>query len=264
MEEKRSMNKSLVVVSLLLLSVVAVLIVLFVLRPADHRDTIVLPTVQPDLPHDSVIDVPAEHGFMQINPENVLLVLDTLNPPGYYFQSYRIQVSSGRTVSEKNVKLWVNRELIHAEVYDERGTKSVFSDGRVAWIWYSNDLNPVSITLEDGFLLEDLIGLPNFDYRSKMIAADRLDGGYGYQEDAFQQYLYIHTRDAENVVSEYRFSLESGLLCSCRTTEDDALVYDVVETEFERLVYGDQAFDGRFCLPDGTVPFTVETRMLQP
>lgn len=264
MEEKRSINKSLVVVSLLLLSVVAILIVMFVLRPSEKRDGIILPGPQGSLHHEQIIGVPSDSGFIQIDNDNVLVALETLKKPEYYHQVFRIQISSGKSTASKTIELWVNGPWIHAEVFDEHEKKSIFTDLNEAWIWYDSDLRPISVRLSEDILLEDLIGLPNFDYQTQMSQAERLECGYGYDEAEFLQYLYVTTQDTDQTASEYRFSLDSGLLCSCKTIEDDTCVYDVKQVAFERLVYGDQAFEGRFCLPDGTVPFTAETRMLQP
>ena len=264
MEEKRSMNKSLMVVSLLLLSVVAVLIVLFVFRPTEKHEGIQLPASQSDPGYEGITEMPMVDNFVQIDRENVISVLESLERPEYYHQTYDIQIGSGRNFTVRHLELWVNGPWIHAEIRDEIGVKSIFTDGQIAWIWHERDLTPMSFQLSEDLLLEDLLGLPNFDYQNKLKQSERLESGYAYDEEAQLQYIYVRTQNQKDSISEYRFSLESGLLYSCEAQEGTLRVYNVIEKSFDRLAYGDQAFDGRFCLPDGTVPFTAETRMLQP
>ena len=264
MEEKRSFNKSLMVVSLLLLSVVAVLIVLFVLRPTEERDGIVLPGVYTENPSTVVETVLPADEFLQVDRNNVTDALRAMDQPEYYHQTYQIQFGSGRSMLEKVVDIWVNGTWIHAEVHDDFGTKSVFTDGNTAWIWYNQDINPISVQLDETLLLEDLIGIPNFDYLTYISKADRLECGYGFREDDLLQYLFVNLWNSKNETSEYWFSLSSGLMYSCQTIEFGQQVYAVTQVAFERLALGDQAFQGRFCLPDGTVPFPTEKRMLQP
>ena len=81
MEEKRLSNKSLVAFSLLLLSVVAGVILLFVMRPAVEREGIVLPDPvvenTQELPQSSQMQT----DFLTIDPNNVVDVLSSLEAP---------------------------------------------------------------------------------------------------------------------------------------------------------------------------------------
>ena len=264
MEEKRSFNKSLMVVSLLLLSLVAALILLFVLRPAEEWEGIILPGPQSETLSEQPQNHVSSGSFLELNTENVIRVLDSLEKPEFYHQIYSVTVHSGNTASTKQVEIWVNGSWIHSEIRDGKSVKSIFTDGNEAWIWYDLDLNPVKFQLTEKLLLEDLLGLPNFDYREKIRSAKLFDAGYATREEDLLQYVYVTVSEAEAVSFEYRFALNNGLMFSCTATEDYLVTYEVQQTGFEQLAYGDQAFDGRFCLPDGTVPFTAETRMLQP
>ena len=264
MEEKRTSNKSLMAVSLLLLSVVAILIVLFVLRPTEAREGIVLPDPQTEPAQEQVQQQPNAGGFLELNAENVIRVLDSLNKPEYYRQTFSVTVDSGKTASERIVEIWVNGSWIHGEVRDGSSVKSVFSDGTEAWIWYNHDLQPAVFPLSQNLLLEDLLGIPNFDYQNTLRKAELLDAGYAYREEDLLQYVYVQTTAPSAAEWEFRFALDTGLLYSCSVSERNLKTYSVEQTAFEQLAYGDQAFEGRFCLPDGTVPFTEETRMLLP
>lgn len=264
MEEKKSLNKSVVVVSLLLLLVVAGLLVLFVMRPSEQREGIVLPGPQTELSQGQPVEPQAADNFLEINTENLVTALRSLQKPEYYHQVYAVTVSSGKYASTKTVELWVNGSWTHAEVSDDHSTKSIFTDGHEAWIWYTQDSTPVSVQLGENLLLEDLLGIPNFDYQVTMEQARLVSAGYDVQEGDFTPYIFAETEEVDSVTSQYRFALDSGLLLRCSVMEGELLVYEVVQTAFDRLAFGDQSFAGRFCLPDGTVPFTVETRMLQP
>ena len=263
MEKKQTRNKPVIAVSLLLLFVVAALLVLFAMRPADQREGIVLPDPQKE---DAEIEQFEEQlpagDFVEINTDNVVTVLRSLEKPEFYHQVYVVTINSEKKSSARTVELWVNGTWTHAEISDGRAVKSVFTDGSTAWIWYSSDLNAVPIQLGDSLLPEDLLGIPNFDYQTSMEHAELQDAGYGLGENK-EQYIFAQTEE-NDCTMRYRFSLDSGLLLQCTATERETVVYEVVQTAFDRLAYGDQSFEGRFCLPDGTVPFTSETRMLQP
>ena len=264
MEEKRTSNKSLWVVSLLLLSIVIALIAMFVLRPMEEREGIILPDISIDPSQSQVAEEFSSSGFLQIDTKNILPVLDSLKKPEYYHQIYTVTTSSGRSSSTKTVELWVNGSWIHAEVHDGRNIKSIFTDGMEAWFWYDHDLVPAAVTLGSDILLEDLLGIPNFNYQIQMRKSVIKDAGYAYFEDEFLQYIYVLSNTKSEAGVEYLFAVDNGLLYRCHAVENDLLVYEVLQIEFEQLAYGDQAFDGRFCLPDGSVPFTEETRMLLP
>ena len=48
------------------------------------------------------------------------------------------------------------------------------------------------------------------------------------------------------------------------TLEQSRQVYEIRQEEVSILAAGDQAVANRFCLPDGTEPFTAGTEMPQP
>ena len=206
MEEKRTSNKSLMAVSLLLLSVVAILIVLFVLRPTEAREGIVLPDPQTEPAQEQVQQQPNAGGFLELNAENVIRVLDSLNKPEYYRQTFSVTVDSGKTASERIVEIWVNGSWIHGEVRDGSSVKSVFSDGTEAWIWYNHDLQPAVFPLSQNLLLEDLLGIPNFDYQNTLRKAELLDAGYAYREEDLLQYVYVQTTAPSAAEWEFRFA----------------------------------------------------------
>ena len=264
MEEKRTSNKSLWVVSLLLLSVVIALIVMFALRPIEEREGIILPEINIDPAQDQVTEEFTASGFLQIDADNIIAVLDSLKKPEYYHQTYEVVTASGRSSSIRTVEIWVNGPWIHAEVSDERTVKSIFTDGEQAWIWYDQDLIPAAVTLNSDVLLEDLLGIPNFDYQVQMEKSVILDAGYAHLEENLLQYIFVLSDAGQAKELEYWFAIDTGLLYRCSGVEDEIIVYDVRQTTFEQLAYGDQAFEGRFCLPDGTVPFSTEVRMLLP
>jgi len=264
MEEKRLSNKSLVAVSLLLLSVVAGVILLFVMRPAVERDGIVLPDPVVENTQELPQSTQLQADFLTIDPNNVVDVLASLEAPEFFHQTYQVQINSGRTSSVRTVEIWVNGSWIHAEIHDGRRVKSVFTDGSEAWVWYDHDLTPDLFVLHDDLLLEDLLGLPNFDFQTMIAQAERTEAGYAVDPDTLLQYIYVHTGSDPDHETEYRFSLDTGLLFSNVVSENERQVYEVLQTAFDRLAYGDQAFEGRFCLPSGVVPFAIEARMPQP
>ena len=58
--------------------------------------------------------------------------------------------------------------------------------------------------------------------------------------------------------------MHSGLLYQSDILEQSRQVYEVRQDEVSILAPGDQAFTGRFCLPDGRDPFTAKTETPLP
>lgn len=261
MEERKS-NRPIFIVSMALIAVVAILVAVFLLRPASNQDGIVLPDPQQDSIPDQQPQTEAESGFLVLNTGNVVSALEALTKPQYYHQSFTVIVTAGRYTASKQADVWVNGGLIHAEIRSGTQTKSLLSDGETVWIWYDTDLQPICLTLEATVTLEDLLGLPSFDFLESLRNAEIVDASYELLEEE-QRCVYVCTQN-DIQVNRYWIDLDSGLLCRSDVLEDSTLVYEVNQTDFDRLAPGDQAFTGRFCLPDGTEPFTVEREMRQP
>lgn len=262
MEGKKN-NRAILVVTLSLVAVMAVLLVVFMLRSHQGQEGIVLPTAQQDPVTDQRPESETKADFLELTTGNVVSALRSLSRPQYYHQSFEVTLFGASFQSAHEVELWYNGGLIHAEVRKRNQVKSVFTDGETVWIWYDSDLAPISLTLDSSVTLEDLLGLPAFDYLDTLDKETIVDASYEAPDGDGKKLVFVCTKDALTA-RRYWIDLESGLLCQSDVLEDSQQVYLMTQTAFDRLAPGDQAFSGRFCLPDGSEPFIVEREMQQP
>lgn len=260
MEEQKN-NKPIAVVSLAVVAVMAILVLVFLLRPSSDKQGILLPDPQQDAIAEQRPQTSVETEFLELTTENVLQVLQSLNSPGYYHQKFEVVLNTGRRSMTKQVDVWVNDGLLHGEIRTGNQLKSLLTDGNTAWIWYDSDLNPVAVELNPTVTMEDLIGLPAFDFLRTLAEGNIVDAAY--EQETNEKYVFVCTQE-EARADRYWIDLQTGLLNRYDVLENSEQIYTVTQTDFDRLAPGDQAFAGRFCLPDGTEPFTVERQMLQP
>lgn len=257
MEQKKTANASVLVVSVCLILVVVVLVALFVMsQPNQAQEGIVLPTDQAETVLDPVPEQGGEDDFIQVTTDNVVPMLRSLQRPNYYSQCYEVVVGADAVQASRSVELWVSGELVHAEIYDGRKVKTILTDGTTAWLWYDVDLTPVSVALEGTITAEDLFGLPGFDYLLHLQQNPVVDADYLLLDEAQTQCIYVCAQSGESETERYWINLENGLLYKADALENSQLIYEVKQTYCAMLAAGDEIFYGKFLLPDGTDPFT--------
>lgn len=262
--EERNNNRAIVAVSLSLIFVVVLLIILFLLSPDDKQEGIVLPDHTGESVSAQAPPTEANSGFVQITTENVFQALQGMQRPEYYHQLYTVSVGNETRQIIRSVELWNNGQLLHAEISDARQIKSILTDGTDVWMWYEHDLKPVCITLTETLSVEDLLGLPAFDYLETLKNGTIVTAEYQVSEQDQQQSVYVCVQNDRNCSNRYWIDLETGLLSCADTLEQSIQVYRVMQQEFSMLAQGDEAFSGRFCLPDGTEPFPIKRERLLP
>jgi len=263
MEQKR-MNSSILLVSLSLILVVLLLVGAFLMGQSDQQpEGIMLPDVQPEPVVDTAPEEEASEDTIRVTTENVTDMLRSLQRPAHYNQCYDVIVGVDGAHTVKTVELWVSGSLIHAEVRDLQMVKTILSDGETAWIWYDVDPNPISVTLQDA-TVEDLLGLPGFDYLQILERNPVLDADYLVLDEQNTLCMFVCTQIGENETDRWWINLDNGLLYQGDALENSRLVYEIKQTYFAALAEGDESFTGKFTLPDGTMPFTAAARTLQP
>lgn len=261
MNRDRRSYKPLLAVSI---AVILVLVILFAFllenKSGTDRESIVLP----DPPSEVSSQKPAEQlpadDFVQVSADNVLSVLQNMSRPSSYHQVYSVTVGADETQSFRQVELWINGSLIHAEIFDGVRTKTVLTDGAAAYLWYDGDTEALSVPLGADVLPEDLLGLLSPDYLLSLAPEQITDADFLVLEDPQQvQCIYVCSQDAEYVTSRYWIDLDTGLLYKADVLELSKQVYVLKQDSFEQLAAEDEAFADRFTLPDGSVPlFTAE------
>ena len=259
MEGKRSADKPVLVVSLSLLLVLVLLVAFFVTsQPSQDQDVIVLPSPQTETMVGSAPQQQDQDDFVQVTTDNVVTVLESLQELSYYNQCYEVTVGLDEVRTTREVELWVSGSVIHAEIRDGQKVKSVLTDGKQAWLWYDVDPNPVCVTLGNGVMAEDLLGLPGFDYLLTLRQTPVVDADYLVLDDSHTQCIYVCAQPNETESLRYWINLENGLLYRTDALEQSRLIYEVNQSYYALLAEGDESFTGKFVLPDGSEPFTAE------
>lgn len=202
--------------------------------------------------------------FVTVTNENVATVLQTLSRPAAYHQTYSVSVGREGKQGATQVELWVNSGLLHAEVAAGQQIRSLITDGTSVYLWYSDTPGYLTFELDEHLTVADILGLPDFDAYLHIPTEDVVDSGYLLLNEANVQCIYVSVRTSETQLVHHWVNLESGLLYKSDATENDKTVYSIQQTDFDLLAVEDETFSDRFTLPDGTVPFTVTTRTLQP
>ena len=265
MTPKKNSGKAVWAVSISVILVALGMIGLFLLQmPSQQQETIVLPpetVVEPTV--ESVPEQKPESDFLDVTNENVLPVLQTLTRPTAYHQTYSVTVGADDMQAAKTVELWVNGDMLHAEVSDDRQTRVLISDGSNAYLWYTDQKKILTVPLRENLTEEDILGLPAFDAFLSLNRSDVVDSDYLVLEDPQMQCIYVSTQDFNGVTTRHWVSLESGLLYQSDVLENSNQVYTIRQTGFSLLATEDESFDERFVLPDGSDPF-IEAETQQP
>ena len=270
MPPKKISGKAVWAVSISVVIIVGLLMVLYLAQNSDDvQDSIVLPTEQEYAPSDVVIvpedqDISSNSSFYEVTNENVLLALRSLNRPTSYHQTYVVTVGSDDLRAVHHVDLWINGDLLHAETSNDTETRCLISDGTNAYMWYKGEDIPLSLQLQNGQQIEDLLGLPDFDAYLSLSDQSVVDSDYLVLEDPSVQCIYVCAQDDPGSTSRFWVNLENGLLFQADILELSNQVYSVRQSAFEILAAEDEAFADRFLLPDGNAPFSSASRILQP
>lgn len=265
MNEKIRNNKAIAAVSIALLLVVLMVVGVFVFgQPTEPHIEITLPEHQ-DTPVSAEDDLfLAENSLLKVTPENAATALQSLKRPDFYHQSFSVVVGSGEAIKETTVELWVKGALIHAQVISDSETKVLISDGSILYLWYEADERPVKLQLDGDVTFEDVLGLPAFDYLKALQTQNITDAEYlVLEEETEVPCIFLSSKENDGSASRYWINLSTGLLYEADAVEGNAQIYLVKELSFDRLTSEDEAFSGKFMLPDGTGVFTEGTNMRQ-
>ena len=256
MNQKMDANKSVLAVSVALVLVVALVLGFVLFRPEHEQEGIVLPTAGGEPAADMAPMEPEEASFLTITTENVRSALASLSRPTHYNQCYEVVVGVDEVRAARTVELWVNGDLIHAEIRSDSAIKHVLTNGETAWIWYDTDPIPVSITLNASVQTEDLLGLPGFDYLQALLDIPVVEADYLLLQEPQTQCIYVCAQTAASETDRWWINLENGLLYRADALEHSQMVYEVRQTYYAQLAEGDETYTGKFLLPDGSDPFT--------
>ena len=267
MERMRNFRKNGLLALLGVVVIAGLLLIAFSLSQSDKRqESIVLPSTTPVEPQPQP-ETPQEEetSFAQVTKDNVRAVLErTIQRPDAYHQSYTVTVGADEAQSARTVELWVSGALLHAEVSDEARTRTLLTDRHTAYIWYNDNTNYLTLTLEEGVDPWALLGIPNYDYLEVLASSTITDADFLVLEDPQVQSIYVCCQNDQVVTNRYWVNLDNGLLYMADVLEESRQVYSIRQVFYEALALEDEAFSNRFILPDGVRPFTEAGKTQQP
>lgn len=258
MDNRSYFNKPIVAVLVAVVLVLLLVVTVFLLdRPKAGRVEITLPEQQFETENEAEGPLVLEDDLLQITPENAEEALLSLNKPQNYHQTYSVSIGTENDAVYQ-VELWVKGSYKRAEVTHGQDTKIILSDGRIVHIWYASDNRVRSVMPGEEVTFEDLIGLPGFDYMQTLHSIEVTDAEYLVVDDTKTQVpcIFLSLKQSPVSLIRYWIDLTSGLLYRADCVEDNEQVYQVNQSNFDRLAYEDEIFFEKFLLPDGTEAFT--------
>lgn len=261
--KKNNFNKSILAVSLALLLVLLLVVAVFIFgRSGAKRVKITLPEKQKDESKYDDAEINNQEGVLLVTPDNAVAVLTSLDRPSHYHQIFSAEIGSD-PVSSYIVELWINGVFRHAKVSGPYWTKHLICDETTVWIWYDGNDHYSEFPLNAETCFEDLIALPAFNYVGALQASDITETEYlVIEEDQSQiRCVFLSTQTSEDTCERFWISLDSGLLYVADAMERSVPVYQIRQLAFDRLAPQDEAFSGKFVLPDSTDITTVKTNM---
>lgn len=254
MEEQHGQKKTLLIVALIALGVIALLIAVFLIaNRKTEREAIVLPEAAPV--QQPQVQEPETPALAEVQPENIQAILASLSRPSAYYQVFTVaQFADGKSCSQ-TVYLWVSGALVHADIVSQEETRSILTDGKTLYLWYDDDSQPVQLRLDRETSMDDLLGIPTYETLLTLPADTITAAELQSVEDTENEGCVYVCAETDGVRQEYRVSLDSGLLIHQTMTQNGQTRYEMEQKTLERLADGDEVFSDIFTLPDGTEPF---------
>jgi hypothetical protein len=240
--------------------IIAVLVLLLTQSGGEEqRQEIVLPSAATDAATESTAPTASSSAFVQIDRDNVLMSLATLQRPDCYYQSFTVERAYDGGTAMEQVNVWRQNDLYRIDLVPETGVgKCYLTDGQTLYLWYTDEETATQTVLPEGWTADDLMGIPTWEDVFDLTAEDILEAST-VELSGGETCIYIQYPGTGDDVQEYGWiGLDSGMLLQAHTVSGGDLTYRMVQTELQTLTATDAAFETCFLLPDGTAPFSEE------
>ena len=202
-------------------------------------------------------------GFVTLTTENAPEVVRTLERPACYHQTLLAIVPPGENAAQTEIDLWVRDNVWKIVRRDSVGTRCILTDGRLAYLWYTDDVRSLnSLRLPDSVSRDELAGIVTYETIAATEPEHILEAAYApVSADSETYCLSVKTRSGSESAS-YQIDLTTGLLFSAELLRDDVSTYTVRQTALELLSADDAELLEEMRLPVGTADFSAggETR----
>ena len=198
-------------------------------------------------------------GFVTLTTENVPEVVRTLERPACYHQSLTASVPSEEDASGTQIDLWVENNVWKIVRRDPVGTRCILTDGRLAYVWYTDDVRAMnSLRLPDGVTRDELAGVVTYETIASAEPGSIREASYAPVSSDPELYcIAVKTQDGiESAL--YQIDPATGLLFSAELQRDGKTTYVLQQTALELLSQDDAALREEMRLPVGTPEFSAE------
>ncbi len=216
------------------------------------------------LPSQEQNRTPAEEdlsgaGFVTLTTENAPEVVRTLKRPPCYHQSLRATVPAGENPSQTQIELWVRENVWKIVRRDPVGTRCILTDGRLAYVWYTDDARSMSsIRLPEGVSRDELAGIVTYETIASAEPAHIEEAAYAPTSADSELYCLSVKTENGGESAAYQIDLATGLLFSAELQRDGVSSYSLRQTALELLAEDDSALLEEMRLPVGKAEFSAE------
>lgn len=202
----------------------------------------------------------SEAGFVTLSTDNVPEVVRTLARPACYHQTLLASVPAGDSSAETSVDLWVRENVWKIVRRDSSGTRCILTDGRRAYLWYTDDPSAMSsLTLPEGVSRDELAGVVTYETIAVTPPEQIQKADYEPLSADSEVYCLAVQTQSGDAVSFYQIDLTTGLLLSAELQRDGEKTYSLHQTALELLSADDAALLNEMKIPVGTPDFSEET-----
>ena len=247
---KRKSEASMVVlVVITALCITGVLVAAFLLNSAGEREQSI---TLPQRPDEQPVEQTPESPFLELTPENVAAVVQTLQRPENYRQNLTITTAWGQSSTVQTVELLHTAAGTRVDLTSAQGTTHTLTDGSTIYLWYDRESDYISRAASD-VTPDDLAHIPTYEQITE-IPPERIVTAE-YRTEAEADYLFVSCQNGD-YTEQFWLDLSSGLLTRAETLYQQTAIYTMRQTQLT-LVDPAALDESLFTLPDGTEPFPV-------
>ncbi len=226
---------------------------------SEKKQGIVLPS-ESSKPAEKPTEEGTNPDFVMITPENLSALTQSFETPVCYAQTLNRTTYGDGAVDISVIQIRNYGAIRKVEILQGAVTRHLLSNGETLYLWYGDDTEVVEeIRLSAGITVEDVAGIFSYASVAELSAEDIVQAAYiPFTQAVDVHYLYLSTKQGENIVTDYWIDMSTGLLHMAETRDGDVVLYSLDQSSLEVYEPQQEDFLGHFALPDGTVPFSIE------
>ena len=254
MQGKSGIRTAAIVAAAVVLVLGVIVLAYLVLGAQGGGAGIQLPDPEQTLPDTGNDPEQPEDDFASIRAENVLQVLEkTLTPADSFHQTLTLTLAWQDGSAARSAEIWHSAGKTLLTLQDAKTTRHYLTDGQTLYLWYDGDVRAAEMAPPEGSALE-WIGIP--DYLQNLQEAEILDAAFVAADESAGDRIYVRCRMSSGAEHRYWIDLESALLVRADILVEQQLTCQVLQQSLALVTPGDNVFEGVFCLPDGSDPFS--------